>query len=48
MAPGPLKGRFSHPNHHEHAWELSKIIKVIISFTYTHNTIDALEEPIVV
>jgi hypothetical protein len=34
--------------HHEHACELSKIIKVIISFTYTHDAIDALEERIVV
>jgi hypothetical protein len=48
MAPGLLKGRFSHPKYHEHACELSEIIKVILSFTYTHDAIDALEERIVV
>jgi hypothetical protein len=47
MAPGLLKGRFPHPKYHDHACQLTEIIKTVLLFTYTDAILEALEEQII-
>jgi hypothetical protein len=46
MAPGLLKGRFSHLKYYDHVCQLAEIVKVLL-FTYTDVILDALEEQII-